>query len=187
MHIKIETLNSKTNDVDSFVDELKKSISANSPQNITIDLRGNNGGSEVAFEANENSESFYKLIEGANVVTYVDERTFSSASKVMQKLKMHGSKVVGETIGQTENHFGDCKLIKIPNTDVKVFCSTKEYVLVGGKHYGLSKNGNYTYEDAKKHGITMDMIKQRKNFELDYHVQISKPKAFSSDAGGIKK
>lgn len=112
----------------AFAADLLKSIDAQPPRRIIIDLRNNSGG---------NSQVLAPLIEGlaqrkdalaGRVVTLVSRHTMSSAlMNAVQLRDRCGARVMGEPPGQRVNHYGEVRSFTLPASGLKVYHSTKQF------------------------------------------------------------
>lgn len=175
MYIKYGTCNEKLeNNLREFVANTVVEINEKKPESVIVDLRGNNGGSSAFFKPLKEVLSSIK-----NKVTLVDEKTFSSGVIAMADMKQIGSKVVGEEVALTQNHFGDCKSIILPNTGLNVWCSTAEFVYFNDKLVKITEeekmeDGNVkikVYDEEKI--VSQSLLSTRENFELEEEIKPS--------------
>ena len=169
MYIRYGTCNEKLeSNLREFVANTVVEINEKKPESVIVDLRGNNGGSSAFFKPLKEALSSIK-----NKVTLVDEKTFSSGVIAMTDMKQIGSKVVGEEVALTQNHFGDCKSIILPNTGLNVWCSTSEFVNYNGNIVKITKEERLNNDIVKVSAfgtemeVQRDFLESRNSFELD--------------------
>lgn len=103
--------------------------SSKEASNIVVDLRLNDGGNTSIM-----MDLFDKLPKHLKVYVAIGRKTFSSAMHHMLFLKNErGAILIGENAGQKPNRFGDTEVLKLPNSEVEVFCSWKYFELLPGK------------------------------------------------------
>ena len=169
--IKLGTCNQSNGELKEFVDRCTSMINNSNVQNVTLDLRGNKGGS---------SEVVAPLIEAISAVnnktTLVDEHTFSSAVLIMQKMRENGSVIAGCEPGLTQNHFGDCTSFSLPDSNIKVWCSTCEFVMNEGKIVKITKEEQIDEENTKvtAYGqefiVPKSILAKREDYKIDEYI-----------------
>jgi len=108
----------------TFKDKLLNS--AQSVDNIIIDLRRNRGGNTEVMR-----DLFEKLPNNKRIYIAMGRKTFSSAMHHLLFLKQEKEAVlIGENAGQKPNRFGDYKEIILPNSKLRIACSFKYFELI---------------------------------------------------------
>jgi len=117
---------SSNKELRDFKDKLVKS--AKTAKNIIIDLRQNSGGNtEIMRDA---LDQFPKTTP---IYVATSRKTFSSAMHHLIDLKeMQGAIQIGENAGQKPNRFGQGEDITLPNSKIKIKCSSKDFILMPG-------------------------------------------------------
>jgi len=96
-------------------------------ERVVVDLRRNGGG---------DSRVLRPLVEGlaarrAQVIALIGPGTYSSAMLNAWQLQGEaGATLVGEPTGGRPNHFGEIRVVTLPNSGLEVSCSTKRFRLV---------------------------------------------------------
>jgi len=102
---------------------------------IIIDLRQNTGGSTEIMR-----DVLDKFPKGTPIYVATGRKTFSSAMHHLIDLKeMKGAIQIGENAGQRPNRFGQGKEIILPNSKIKVTCSSKDFQLMPGSDLEILK------------------------------------------------
>lgn len=123
-----------------LINNLAAILMTKSIGNVIIDIRGNTGG---------NSEIIRPLIDfltshNLNIIALIDHGVFSSGIMAALYLKTNGAILIGTSVGEDQNSFGECKYIELPNSKIKVSYSTKYF------YYDPESNEiNYIKEDKK--------------------------------------
>lgn len=116
---------SEPNEVETFFEEVQKTIDNNNFKNIIVDLRGNFGGNSRYFT---NFSNFLnQKYKDLNYYTLIDESVFSSGSWALNDLIKLNSISLGNTPGAYKDTFGEVKIIELPNTKIKCMCSIKYF------------------------------------------------------------
>lgn len=111
--------------VEKMVSEIREIVENNDVRNFILDIRGNLGGKSRIIEP----LIVYLKNTNLNIVTLVDSLVFSSGAFVVRNMQDLGSIFIGEGIGTTLNHFGDCYDFFLPQTNTKIRYSTKYFDL----------------------------------------------------------
>lgn len=110
-----------------FTKEVLSAVRANPVRTIVLDLRNNGGGSSMMgtrFIKALAAEP--KVKAGARIVGIVGRRTFSSALiNALDLRKFAGARLYGEATSGKPNHYGEVKVLTLPNSQWKVTYSTK--------------------------------------------------------------
>lgn len=115
----------------NHIDELSKE---NNIRNFILDLRDNVGGGSGII-----TPLIKYLEENANkIIVLTDKGIFSSGVFALHSLKKIGSKFVGTGIASPINHFGNVERFRLPNTQMRVQCSTKYFYYDSETHSGGS-------------------------------------------------
>jgi len=97
---------------------------------IVVDLRQNSGGNTGIM-----GDLFTKLPKDKKIYVAMGRETFSSAIHHLLYLKKEkNATLIGENAGQKPNRFGDNKLIKLPNSHIRVDCSYNYFELLPGEN-----------------------------------------------------
>jgi len=95
-------------------------------KNIVVDLRQNSGGNTSVM-----GNVFGGFPEDKKLFVAMGRKTFSSAIHHLYYLKNNKNAIlIGENAGQKPNRFGDHKIIKLPNSHIKINCSWKYFEFV---------------------------------------------------------
>ncbi len=106
-----------------LINSIEKLLIATKVDSIILDIRGNAGG---------NSEIIKPLIDflvehNFNIIALVDRGVFSSGIMAALYLKAAGATLIGDSVGEDQNSFGECKYIELPNSKIKVSYSAKYF------------------------------------------------------------
>lgn len=160
-YMKYSKCNSpKPNHIEDFFDMAKKNITATSPKNIIVDLRGNTGGRSSYFS------SFSKFLKEecneVNFYTLTDEYVFSAGRWALQEMSELGSTVIGTPTGSYKDAFGEVRKFILPNSGIEFCCSLKYWKYEKDNFIGYTKEN-------------IDEIKEYLNeiYEPDYIVEQS--------------
>lgn len=113
-----------------FAEETLEFIDKNEVSRVIIDLRQNGGGKESIFRplANGLREKF----KGKTYVV-IGRATYSSANNNAFELKQKTKAIlVGEPSGQKPNHYGEVKILKLPNSALEIGYSSNFFKRVDG-------------------------------------------------------
>lgn len=175
LYIKYGTcINNEENNIPEFITKTMMELDDKNPSKVIMDLRENTGGNSAYIKP-----LIERLKEIPTKTTIVDNKTFSSAVLAMQDMRNIGSIIVGEEPSLTQNHFGDCKNIILPNTNVSVWCSTAEFIMNNGKlvkitnEEKLGDKVKVTAYGSQQAILPKESITKREDFNLDARINPS--------------
>lgn len=119
--------------IEQFAKRLYQFVDANPVERVIFDIRGNVGG---------NGENNRPLLHGAirsdklrkpgSLIALIDRGTFSAALMFARDLEEHTPVVfAGETMGAKPNHYGDSRMIRLPQTGLTIRAATRYWQLGG--------------------------------------------------------
>lgn len=171
LYIKLGTCNQSNTKLKEFINECLCLIKNSNIESVTLDLRGNKGGSSAIV-----TPLIDALKPIINKRTIVDEHTFSSAILIMQKMRENGSVIVGCEPGLTQNHFGNCVAFTLPHSNIKIWCSTCEFIMYNNKIVKISDetkiddNNTKVVAFGKEYVVPTHILTQRKDFVIDDYI-----------------
>ncbi|MDB4533820.1 S41 family peptidase [Vicingaceae bacterium] len=108
-------------------------VAQNDVQRFVLDLRDNGGGNSVIFYPLYRYLADHPtLSEKGKLFVVIGRRTFSSAVLNAMLMKKTNAIFVGEPTGGKPNHFGEVKIMTLPNSKLRVQYSTKYFTQVLG-------------------------------------------------------
>lgn len=174
LYIKLGTCNQNNTKLKDFINECEWLVKNSNIESVTLDLRGNKGGS---------SEIVAPLIDAlkpiVNKKTIVDEHTFSSAVLIMQKMRENGATVIGCEPGLTQNHFGNCIDFTLPYSNIKIWCSTCEFVMYNNKIIKITDEEKIDQDNTKviaygqEYVVPNEVLFERKSFAIDEYLDFN--------------
>lgn len=122
-----------------FESEIEEVLRDREPVSLVLDLRLNSGGASMLLRPLIDTFADY-LTAGPDrrAFVLVDHGTFSSAIiNAVQFRESTGAIVVGEPTGDRPNHCGETQTIELPNSRLRLTCSTKCVQLLDGDPVAL--------------------------------------------------
>jgi len=118
----------------AFVKELFAAADAGAVERLVIDLRHNGGGNSGIFAPFlVELKTRPALLQKGRIAVIIGRRTFSSAILNALDLKKDTPAVfVGEPTGGKPNHYGEVRVLRLPESGLAVAYSTKYFKAVGG-------------------------------------------------------
>lgn len=115
-----------------FTEDLMAEIDRKEIQTVVLDLRRNSGGSSVlARPLIQALSSHPRLGRDGSVRVLVGPMTVSSAFINAMELKSEaGALLVGETMGQRPNHYGEVRTFELPGSGLRIQHSTKFHRMI---------------------------------------------------------
>ena len=124
--------NAPGNSFASFARSLFACADTQAVQRVIVDLRGNGGGdSTVAEPLLEGLKSRPSLSAMGHLYVLIGRGTCSSGMWAAVRLRQRfGARLVGEPTGGKPNHYGDFRIMFLPNSRLEVHYSTKWFPLM---------------------------------------------------------
>ena len=170
LYLKFPTCRISTDEIKELIVKIKVFKEREGFDCLIIDLRGNGGGNDAPLKLIANYIKDYRI----KSYTLVDGATFSAAAINAFDLKMVGTTLVGEEIGESLTNFGNLTkdYIVLPNSNIHVKGTYKFF-------YPTSKGINVvsTKKDFKKLDdkykkllfITLDKVVNTTIFDIKKH------------------
>lgn len=114
--------NMKDRKFKAFNEEIIQFIDEHDVEQVVVDLRFNGGGNSLVLNP------FLKAIEARpnlSVAALIGRRTFSSALMNAIQLDDLGATLVGEPTGGRPNHYGEVRMIRLPNSKLPISYATR--------------------------------------------------------------
>jgi C-terminal processing protease CtpA/Prc len=116
-------------DLDRFTNECADLCATGRVRSIVFDLQYNGGGNSLLGDGMfEKLAAHPPMKEKRNVFCVIGRGTFSSAilnAKTLQS--RYGATLVGEPTGGSPNHFGEVRTLRLPNSKLEIWYSTKRF------------------------------------------------------------
>lgn len=123
--------------IKDFVKDIKD-ILKNNPKKIVVDLRNNAGGDSSLFSPILSVLKTYKKTNNPQRYCLINRRVFSSGVlntyDIKNKLK---AILVGQPTGQGVNHFGEIKILVLPNSKIEIQYSSKYFKLINDDSHNI--------------------------------------------------
>lgn len=109
-----------------FTEEVFEVAEANDVEKMVIDVRQNQGGSDLVFKPFLKKLKKSNLNEEGKLYVIMGRKTYSAGLNTVINLKKQTeATLVGEAAGGQPNHYGDTRYFKLPNSQITVNYSTK--------------------------------------------------------------
>ena len=109
-----------------FTDEVFNAIETQEVERLVLDLRLNQGGSDLVFRPFLKRLKKSTLNAEDKLYVVMGRKTYSAGlNTVINIQKATHATIIGEASGGRPNHYGDVKVFSLPNSQIKVRCSTK--------------------------------------------------------------
>lgn len=152
-----------------FNKEMFEVIEKNNVNKVIIDLRNNSGGnSEILNPFTKRLKSYIAKNPNVKVYILVGRNTFSSGMFAIYRVKEAAPKAisVGEPTGGALDCYGEVKELKLPNSQLPVYYSTKYFEF--SKDFSYKNNGIGTFLPDKSIQPTIDDYKSGTDVVLNY-------------------
>ena len=122
------------NGFNRLVNGTKGFIQQNDVEKFVIDLRDNPGGNSMVFRPLLNYlKNNNDLNQKGKLFVIIGRQTFSSGIfNAMEMQSQTNAILVGQATAGRPNHYGEIKMLELPNSKIKVQYSTKYHVLLRG-------------------------------------------------------
>jgi C-terminal processing protease CtpA/Prc len=119
---------------EAFTDQIAEEINTiNAFKKVVIDMRHNGGGNSSIMKPLINKLKDYVVnnrFTKENIYLIIGRKTFSSALLNSIEIKEElDNVVIGEPTGGKPNHYGEVRTFNLPNSNMKVYYSTKYFDL----------------------------------------------------------
>ncbi|HHI79178.1 MAG TPA: hypothetical protein ENK02_04305 [Planctomycetes bacterium] len=116
-----------------LVATMRKEIGEKKPSKFILDLRRNGGGSSLVITPLFGQLRVNPILKKAKRYCLISRRTFSSALLNATAMKQkYRATLVGEPTGGKPNHFGEVQPLRLKNSRLTVYYSTKHFKRVPG-------------------------------------------------------
>jgi hypothetical protein len=112
--------------LDSFAKRLLETAEAMKAERIVIDVRENGGGDNTLFDGFIAALASSRYNSPGRLFVLIDATTFSAATNFVTSMERRTKTVlVGSPTGSGPNHYGDAKMIVLPQTHIAIQLATR--------------------------------------------------------------